>query len=86
VLEAVEAARRAGLGEWLEDNIRTELNRADAATFDRLMDGSLVHAVRRTDEMAAAAELLDDLGVPARVARASRDWLADLAARSRTEG
>lgn len=85
-LEAVEAARRAGLGEWLEDNIRTELNRADAATFDRLMDGSLVHAVRRTEEMAAAAELLDDLGVPARVARASRDWLADLAARSRTEG
>jgi 3-hydroxyisobutyrate dehydrogenase-like beta-hydroxyacid dehydrogenase len=81
VLEAVEAARLAGLGEWLEDNIRTELNRTDAATFDRLIDGSLAHAVRRTEEMAAAAELLDDLGVPARVARASRDWLADLAAR-----
>jgi len=46
------------------------------------MDGSLAHAVRRTEEMAAAAELLDDLGVPARVARASRDWLTDLAARS----
>jgi hypothetical protein len=34
----------------------------------------------RTEEM-AAAELLDELGVPARIARASRDWLADLARR-----
>jgi DNA-binding transcriptional MocR family regulator len=33
----------------------------------------------RTHEMAAAADLLDDLGVPARIARASRDWLDDLA-------
>jgi len=82
ILEAVEAARQAGLEDWIEDNIRTELDRTDAATFDRLMDGSLAHAVRRTEEMAAAAELLDDLGVPARVARASRDWLTDLAARS----
>jgi hypothetical protein len=33
---------------------------------------------RRGHEMQAAAELLDSLGVPARVARASRDWLKDL--------
>jgi hypothetical protein len=31
--------------------------------------------------MAASAELLDSLGVPPRIATASRDWLADLAAR-----
>jgi 3-hydroxyisobutyrate dehydrogenase-like beta-hydroxyacid dehydrogenase len=85
VLEAVEAARAAGLAEWLAGNIRDELDRTDAATFDRMMRGSRVHAVRRGHEMAAAAELLDDLGVPARVARASRDWLADLAARSEDE-
>jgi len=29
--------------------------------------------------MEAAADLLDELGVPARVTRASRDWLAELA-------
>jgi 3-hydroxyisobutyrate dehydrogenase-like beta-hydroxyacid dehydrogenase len=83
VLEAVEAARSAGLEDWLQDNIRNEFDNADAATFDRMMHGSWVHAVRRTEEMAAAAELLDELGVPSRVARASRDWLADLAARPR---
>jgi hypothetical protein len=31
--------------------------------------------------MAAAADLLGELGVPPRIASASRDWLADLAAR-----
>jgi 3-hydroxyisobutyrate dehydrogenase-like beta-hydroxyacid dehydrogenase len=82
VLEAVEAARSAGLAEWLEGNIRAEFDRTGSATFDRLMQGSWDHAVRRTDEMAAAAELLDDLGVPPRIARASRDWLADLASRN----
>jgi len=73
IVEAMEAARCAGLTDWLRDNIRAEL--------DRMLHGSRVHAVRRTEEMAAAAALLADLGVPARVAGASRDWLADLAAR-----
>jgi 3-hydroxyisobutyrate dehydrogenase-like beta-hydroxyacid dehydrogenase len=83
VLESIEAARAAGLVEWLQDNIRAELDQATAATLDRIVQGSWQHAVRRTEEMAAAADLLDELGVPARVARASRDWLADLAARPR---
>jgi hypothetical protein len=51
----------------------------DAATLQRLLTGSKTHAVRRIHEMEAAERLLDDLGVPARVTRASRDWLADLA-------
>jgi len=84
VLEAVEAARAAGLAEWLEGNIRAEFDRTGPATFDRLMQGSRDHAVRRTDEMAAAAELLADLGVPPRIATASRDWLSDLATRPRS--
>jgi 3-hydroxyisobutyrate dehydrogenase-like beta-hydroxyacid dehydrogenase len=81
VVEALEAARAAGLEEWLAGNIRDELEHSTAATLDRLVEGSHTHAVRRTDEMAAAADLLDELGVPPRIARASRDWLADLAAR-----
>lgn len=82
VLEALEAARRAGLEEWLRENIRTELDTTNAGALDRMLHGSQVHAVRRREEMAAAAQLLDDLGVPARVATASRDWLGDLAARA----
>jgi 3-hydroxyisobutyrate dehydrogenase-like beta-hydroxyacid dehydrogenase len=81
VVEALEAARAAGLEQWLADNIREELERADAATLDRLVSGSHKHAVRRREEMAAAADLLDELGVPPRIATASRDWLADLATR-----
>jgi 3-hydroxyisobutyrate dehydrogenase-like beta-hydroxyacid dehydrogenase len=77
-VEALAAARAAGLEDWLAAHIREELARGDAATLDRLVEGSRTHAVRRREEMAAAADLLDELGVPARVARASRDWLADL--------
>lgn len=83
VLEATAAARAAGLSEWLSGNITEELVRADAATLDRLLTGSRVHAVRRIHEMEAAERLLDDLGVPARVTRASRDWLTDLTADDR---
>jgi 3-hydroxyisobutyrate dehydrogenase-like beta-hydroxyacid dehydrogenase len=79
VLEATAAARAAGLSDWLRGNITEELTRADAATLQRLLTGSKTHAVRRIHEMEAAERLLDDLGVPARVTRASRDWLTDLA-------
>lgn len=79
VVEALAAARAAGLEPWLHEHIVEELVRADASTVDRLVTGSHRHAARREHEMAAAAQLLDDLGVPARVSRASRDWLADLA-------
>jgi 3-hydroxyisobutyrate dehydrogenase-like beta-hydroxyacid dehydrogenase len=81
VTEALAAARAVGLDEWLLANISDELARADTSTVDRLITGSRVHAARRRHEMEAAAQLLDSLGVPARVSRASRDWLRDLAAR-----
>jgi 3-hydroxyisobutyrate dehydrogenase-like beta-hydroxyacid dehydrogenase len=79
-LEALRAARAAGCEDWLRGNITTELVTADASTLDRLEQGSVVHAVRRTEEMAAAAELLTELGVPPRIATASHDWLVQLAA------
>jgi len=80
VTEAVRAARAAGCEEWLRDNIRHELASASAATLDRLEHGSVQHAVRRRDEMAAAADLLRELGVPPRIATASEQWLRQLAA------
>ncbi|MFC4069304.1 NAD(P)-dependent oxidoreductase [Actinoplanes subglobosus] len=79
VTEALEAARAAGLEEWLSGNIRDELVRSNADTLDRLVDGSRRHAVRRREEMAAATELLTDLGIPPRIAPAARDVLEALA-------
>jgi 3-hydroxyisobutyrate dehydrogenase-like beta-hydroxyacid dehydrogenase len=80
VTEALAAAREVGLEEWLRANITEELTRADASTVERLVTGSRIHAVRRSHEMEAAAQLLESLDVPPRVSRASRDWLRDLAA------
>jgi 3-hydroxyisobutyrate dehydrogenase-like beta-hydroxyacid dehydrogenase len=80
VTEALRAARSAGCEDWLRSVIAAELEGFSAATVDRLERGSIQHARRRADEMAAAAELLDELGVPARVARASEQWLRDLMA------
>jgi 3-hydroxyisobutyrate dehydrogenase-like beta-hydroxyacid dehydrogenase len=78
VVEALTAARAAGCEDWLRELIENELTGADATTVERLVSGSYRHAVRRTAEMAAAAEMLDELGVPADVARAARDHLARL--------
>ncbi|HVW40429.1 MAG TPA: DUF1932 domain-containing protein [Amycolatopsis sp.] len=79
VVEALEAARAAGCEDWLREVIVAELSGADKDTVDRLETGSRKHAVRRTAEMAAAAEMLGELGVPNEVAAASRDQLARLA-------
>jgi 3-hydroxyisobutyrate dehydrogenase-like beta-hydroxyacid dehydrogenase len=78
VVEALTAAQAAGCEDWLREIVENELTRADAATVERLVSGSYRHAVRRTAEMAAAAEMLDELGVPADVARAARDHLSRL--------
>ena len=40
VVEALEAARAAGLEDWLTGNIRHELETSTAATLDRLVEGS----------------------------------------------
>jgi len=82
VVEAVRAARAAGCEDWLRANVTAELAAAGPHTVERLENGSVVHAVRRAEEMAAAAAMLEELGVPSRVAAASRDWLEQLAAES----
>jgi 3-hydroxyisobutyrate dehydrogenase-like beta-hydroxyacid dehydrogenase len=77
-LEALEAARAAGHEEWLRQNIVDELVASDERTLERLETGTVRHALRRSHEMAAATELLEELGVPPRIAAASRDWLVAL--------
>jgi 3-hydroxyisobutyrate dehydrogenase-like beta-hydroxyacid dehydrogenase len=82
VTEALRAARAADCEDWLRNDISQVLAEASAATVDRLEQGSVRHARRRMDEMAAAGDLLDELGVPARVTRASREWLEQLLSES----
>ena len=80
IVEALEAARAAGDEPWLREHIAAELAAADVATVDRITDGTRRHAVRRAAEMAAAAEMLTELGVPPLMADASRALHERLAA------
>ena len=72
IVEALEAARAAGDEPWLRQHIAAELTAADAAIVDRITDGTRRHAVRRAAEMAAAADMLTELGVPPLMADAGR--------------
>ena len=78
VTESLRAARAAGCEDWIRDNIAAELTTASEATVDRLEQGSIQHARRRAEEMADAAGLLRDLGIPPRIAEASEEWLWQL--------
>jgi len=78
VVEALHAARQAGLEDWMRGHIAEELAAADGPFAARLEEGSYRHAVRRAEEMRAACALLDELDVPARVSAAGRDWLTQL--------
>jgi hypothetical protein len=72
IVEALDAARAAGHEDWLREHIAAELAAADGATVPRIIEGTRRHAVRRTAEMAAAADMLAELGVRPLVAEASR--------------
>jgi 3-hydroxyisobutyrate dehydrogenase-like beta-hydroxyacid dehydrogenase len=72
VVEALDAARAASDEPWLREHISAELAAADAATVERIIDGTRRHAVRRAAEMQAAADMLAELGVPSAMADASR--------------
>jgi 3-hydroxyisobutyrate dehydrogenase-like beta-hydroxyacid dehydrogenase len=85
VTEALRAGQAAGCEEWLRADIGAVLQDATAATVDRLEQGSIRHARRRIDEMMAAGDLLDELGIPPRVTRASQGWLAQLLAETEAE-
>jgi len=72
VVEALEAARAAGDEQWLREHIAAELTAAGAGTLERITEGTYRHAVRRTAEMEAAADMLTELGVSPLMADASR--------------
>jgi 3-hydroxyisobutyrate dehydrogenase-like beta-hydroxyacid dehydrogenase len=76
--EALAAAERLGCEGWAYADIEHSLIEADAALMRRLIDGSRSHAERRVEEMAAAAEMLTELGVEPRIASATEAWLRTL--------
>jgi 3-hydroxyisobutyrate dehydrogenase-like beta-hydroxyacid dehydrogenase len=65
VREAMAAARAAGDEQWARDHIVALLESTDRELIERLLAGTDVHAERRLAEMEAAADYLNDLGVPA---------------------
>jgi len=82
VIESLEAASAAGCEPWLRADIAATLTGADESLLRRLEDGSRAHAVRRVDEMEAAAALERELGVEPRVAEAAAELLRSLATSS----
>jgi 3-hydroxyisobutyrate dehydrogenase-like beta-hydroxyacid dehydrogenase len=81
VVEATTAARAAGCEDWLRASITADFCGFDERTLDRLIDGTHRHALRRTEEMTAAARQLTELGIEPRVSGAARDLLSDLCPR-----
>lgn len=69
VVEALEAARLAGLEEWMESQIQAVL--ATPGEVKRFDVGTRLHARRRAQEMAAALALLSELGAPTAVTSAT---------------
>jgi 3-hydroxyisobutyrate dehydrogenase-like beta-hydroxyacid dehydrogenase len=80
IVEALEASRAAGLEDWLTGHIAEELAALDASALTRIVTGTRRHAVRRGYEMAAASEMLTDLGVEPVMAAASQRLHERLAA------
>jgi 3-hydroxyisobutyrate dehydrogenase-like beta-hydroxyacid dehydrogenase len=75
-IESLAAAEAAGDTARMRAEIAAVIGEP---LLDRFVDGSHRHAVRRTEEMRAAAAHLEALGVPPRIATAAAEWLADLA-------
>ncbi|MBD0020835.1 DUF1932 domain-containing protein [Gordonia pseudamarae] len=84
IVEALDAADKQGLGDWLADNIRAEFDDLSAASLAGIVEGTRHHAARRAEEMDAATAMLDGHGVPADIARAAAVSLHRLAG-ARTE-
>jgi 3-hydroxyisobutyrate dehydrogenase-like beta-hydroxyacid dehydrogenase len=74
-IESTEAARAAGAEEWVRTDIASVIGEP---LLERLLTGSRAHAARRVDEMRAAVDYLEELGIEPRVAAGAADWLAQL--------
>jgi 3-hydroxyisobutyrate dehydrogenase-like beta-hydroxyacid dehydrogenase len=80
-IESLDAAEAAGAAERVRAEIASVLGEA---RLERLLNGSRAHAARRSEEMRAAAELVEELGVSPRIATAAAEWLEQLRAQAST--
>jgi 3-hydroxyisobutyrate dehydrogenase-like beta-hydroxyacid dehydrogenase len=78
-IESLAAAQAAGCEPWMQAELEGIFDTADAALLERLLSGSRAHAVRRIDEVDAAADMLRELGVEPHIARAAGGRLRELA-------
>ena len=79
IWEALEAARAVGVEDWLRSDIIKTFVEADAATLDRIVDGTAKHAVRRGHEMRDAETMLRELGTPTTMCTAAAESLERIA-------
>jgi 3-hydroxyisobutyrate dehydrogenase-like beta-hydroxyacid dehydrogenase len=75
VIEAVSAARAVGAAGWITEQIAAELGPEGPALVERLIEGTLRHAVRREEEMLEVRSYLEALGSPHPVTDATIEWL-----------
>ncbi|WP_349898894.1 NAD(P)-dependent oxidoreductase [Parafrigoribacterium soli] len=81
VFESVEAADAAGVRDWVIDQISSELGPDGRALVERLLEGTVQHAVRREAEMHDARDYLESLGADHAMTDATLHWLSAIAAR-----
>lgn len=81
VFESVEAADATGARDWVIDQISSELGPDGRALVERLLEGTVQHAVRREAEMRDAQGYLESLGADHAMTDATLHWLSTIATR-----
>jgi 3-hydroxyisobutyrate dehydrogenase-like beta-hydroxyacid dehydrogenase len=79
ILEALAAARAVGVEDWLRSDIIKSFVEADETTLTRMVEGTHKHAKRRAHEMEDASAMLEELGIPPLIARATAESFTRLA-------
>lgn len=80
IIEGLTAARAGGDEPWLRAQIASELGPDGPALVERLVSGTFQHAARREHEMADVIAELEHSGSASELSRATRWWLARIAA------
>ncbi|TYB66003.1 NAD(P)-dependent oxidoreductase [Nonomuraea sp. PA05] len=78
VIESQRAAREAGLEGWFWEHLLETVTAADEEFVVRLVKGAGQHGVRRVHEMEAATRMLEELGVPSTMTRATTATLDEV--------
>lgn len=85
LIEGQRTAEQAGLGEWYWAHVEETLAEADGELARRLVIGSRDHGIRRVHEMAAAAQMVAELGEAPTMTEATRAVLDSVAVRGLPE-